>query len=467
MVGRRLPAPSCGGFVLALAGLLAVLSGGAAAAGGAATPKPWRVLMLGGSGFRGHYTSERLLKAGHNVTLLSRGNNYWNLLDQLKQKGAVHWKCNRTIDVGFGGALQAKSSGLVNCTPLVNSTTRFDAVVDFSSRTSEELKQALQVLKKRVGVYIFISSHAVYDVSKNITHGETMLYESDAVRPGKEISPLARYELKGKSKYGDQVLECEETLSTQFNSGGFPYVALRIANVMGPKENTIRYWLLHLWLRAHLPLTMPMHLDTSMLETVFSVTFTPDIAQAVERAISRALGETCCPEAVQGQAFNLACEEAPNQRTFYNMVADPIGLPYVETQERNSSTSVVLYPEIVRGPLNTEKALRVLKWSPTSLSKALRSVARFYDRTMLDTKTHKKERDIMFTKSKKMLGDDGPRFVEWIRKYYDEKRKTELYDELDDEDEDDIVLSRPDPERRPARRGRRRQKRGSSSKDDL
>lgn len=417
--------------------------------------------MLGGSGFRGHYTSDRLLREGHNITLLSRGNSYWNILEELTKRGAKHWKCNRTIAMGFGGALQAKASGLVNCTPLVNSSGRFDAVVDFSSRTSEELKQALRLLRNRVGVYIFISSHAVYDVSKNLTHGEPTLFESDAVRPGREISPLARYELKGKSKYGDQALECEEELDAQFNSGGFPYVSLRIANVMGPKENTIRYWLLHLWLRAHLPLTMPMHLDTTMADTPISVTYTPDIAQAVERAISRALGEVCCPEAVQGQAFNLACDEAPNQRNFYNMVAEPMGLPYVETQDHNRSTSVVLYPEIVRGPLNTEKASRILRWSPTTLSKALRSVARFYERTMLDVRKHRAERDLMYSKSKRMLGGDGPRFVEWIRKYYDERRRADLYDELDDEDEDDIVMWRPDPERRPVKKRRRRGKRSS------
>merc|ERR1712226_676402 len=105
--------------------------------------------------------------------------------------------------------------------------------------------------------------------------------------------------------------------------------------------------------------------------------------------------------------------------------------------------SVVLYPEIVRGPVSNAKALDVLRWSPTDLAKAIRSVARFYDRVMMDEKKYKVERGIMYAKCKKMLGKDGPRFVEWIRAYYAERRKTELYDELDDEDEDDILLVRP------------------------
>lgn len=54
------------------------------------------------------------------------------------------------------------------------------------------------------------SSHAVYDVSKNKTHQEPHSLESDAVRPGREISPLDRWALKEKSTRGDADLECEE-----------------------------------------------------------------------------------------------------------------------------------------------------------------------------------------------------------------------------------------------------------------
>merc|ERR1712187_257377 len=105
------------------------------------------------------------------------------------------------------------------------------------------------------------------------------------------------------------------------------------------------------------------------------------------------------------------------------------------------------------------KALDVLRWSPTWVAKALRSVARFYDRVMLDEKKYKRERDMMYNKCKKMLGEDGQRFVNWIRAYYDERRKTELYDELDDEDEDEIVTVRSQ-----SKRGRRKRRKASRSR---
>merc|ERR1711879_670448 len=145
------------------------------------------------------------------------------------------------------------------------------------------------------------------------------------------------------------------------------------------------------------------------------------------------------------------------------MGAEPMGLPYVETQKRNRSKSVVLYPEIVRGPVSVTKALDKLSWTPTDLAKVLRSVARFYDRVMIDESKYKYERNAMYRKCKKMHGEDGPRFVSWIRVYYDEKRKTELYDELDDEDEDEIVTVRSESKRK--RRNRRKASRSHGNAD--
>merc|ERR1740121_754595 len=244
----------------------------------------------------------------------------------------------------------------------------------------------------------------------------------------------------------------------QYNAGGLPFGVLRTANPIGPKEAKIRYWLLHLWIRAHLALTLPLHLDQSLLQTPFSLTYTPDVGQAVILAISKARNETCCPEHVEGEAFNLACELTPTQRDFYNLLAEPIGLPYVETMELERNQSVVLFPDHQRRAVSIQKAQEVLRFAPTDLSKALRSVARFYNRVMLDEKKYRGELKQIYAKCERMLSGDGPRFVEWTRAFYAEQRKTELYDEVDDEDEDDIVLSRPLPRKR-----RRRRRAGGTS----
>jgi hypothetical protein len=176
--------------------------------------------------------------------------------------------------------------------------------------------------------------------------------------------------------------------------------------------------------------------------------------------IARAKGEICCPEKVEGEAFNIGSEQPPTQRDLYNLIAEPIRVPYVETREVKTNKSIVLYPDVLRGPISSAKAMDVLRWSPTDLSKAIRSVALFYDRVMLDNTKYKKENAMMFDKVKRMLGKDGPRFIQFINKYYDEKRKTELYDELDDEDEDDILLSMSEEKKKTGKR-RRKAKKGT------
>ena len=51
----------------------------------------------------------------------------------------------------------------------------------------------------------------------------------------------------------------------------------------------------------------------------------------------------------------------------------------------------VRYPDNLGGPVSIAKAQEVLRWSPTTLTKALRSVARFYERIMLENEKHKAE----------------------------------------------------------------------------
>eukprot|EP00435_Cladocopium_sp_Y103_P028879 s2253_g7.t1 len=51
----------------------------------------WSVLVLGGTGFRGHLTTEQLVKDGHNVTVISRGFRYWDIFQRLAPH-ITHWR---------------------------------------------------------------------------------------------------------------------------------------------------------------------------------------------------------------------------------------------------------------------------------------------------------------------------------------------------------------------------------------
>ena len=67
--------------------------------------------------------------------------------------------------------------------------------------------------------------------------------ETDAVRPKdeKEVGLLKR-----KDPYGHYKLSCEEALSYyQREKSGFPWVSLRLADVIGPRDTTNRSGLEH------------------------------------------------------------------------------------------------------------------------------------------------------------------------------------------------------------------------------
>ena len=56
--------------------------------------------------------------------------------------------------------------------------------------------------------------------------------EEDAVRPS---SPTERRRMRELDDYGHQKLGCEELLVEQRRNGGFPYVVLRLPDVIGPR----------------------------------------------------------------------------------------------------------------------------------------------------------------------------------------------------------------------------------------
>lgn len=56
-----------------------------------------QVLVLGGTGFRGHLTTEQLVRDGHNVTVISRGFRYWDIFQRLAPH-ITHWRPARQVD---------------------------------------------------------------------------------------------------------------------------------------------------------------------------------------------------------------------------------------------------------------------------------------------------------------------------------------------------------------------------------
>jgi len=160
-----------------------------------------KVLSFGGNGFIGSETLNHLLNeqnsVNYSVTLVSRGNWYYDSETRIKPKLANAFICDR------------EDSDLEYCEELikyVKETGFIDIVLDFSAYKSEVLEATLELLQGKVGLYVFISSDSVYEVCRpSAIPGKAK--EEDAVRPeGDEEQD----ELNEADNYGHEKLAGEE-----------------------------------------------------------------------------------------------------------------------------------------------------------------------------------------------------------------------------------------------------------------
>ncbi|MFC7276893.1 NAD-dependent epimerase/dehydratase family protein [Paractinoplanes rhizophilus] len=161
-----------------------------------------RVLVLGGTGFVGRTIVERLLADGHSPTLFNRGRNA-SLFPEVEQLAGDRY-------AGDFGALAAGS---------------WDAVVDVTSYVPRDVAGAMDALGDRVGRYLLISSHAVFDGA------------GPALRPPirDAVWPLTN------ETYGPSKVACEQDVAGRF---GARATIVRPVKVAGPydDENGLVYW---------------------------------------------------------------------------------------------------------------------------------------------------------------------------------------------------------------------------------
>lgn len=179
--------------------------------------RPLRILILGGTGFTGPHQVRYALSRGHHVTLFNRGRR------PQRWPGAVEER----IGDRESGDLKSLAKGT------------WDVCIDNPTSVPHWVRDAGQVLRDRVGQYVFISTVSVYAGYRN---------------PGMdERAPLAGY--AGK----DAMAETRETLSQDMGLYGplkalceaearkqFPKrtAIIRPGLIVGPGDETDRftYW---------------------------------------------------------------------------------------------------------------------------------------------------------------------------------------------------------------------------------
>ena len=217
--------------------------------------------------------------------------------------------------------------------------------------TEIEIKQVVKILRDRVGLYVYISTDSVYEVCDKKHFGPTA--EDDAVSPK---SPKKRLQLKREEQYAHDKVACEEVLQGQRKEGGFPYVAVRLLDVIGPRDNSFRFWTYHLWIKLHKAIHHPVHMPDGVSNTKFSLIHVEDAAKAIEKVLDGG-------KSVHNQAINLAFNEDFTLRKLLRDRANQLDVGDLEFLSEDDATWYS-YTTVTKGPLDISTAKILLDWEP-------------------------------------------------------------------------------------------------------
>merc|ERR1719232_70320 len=320
-------------------------------------------------------TLSRLISTGmYDITLVSRGNWPFDTSTLIKPH-VKHIECDRDFE-------------LEDCEELIteiSETDNYHAVFDFSGFLPAWIENVIEVLeqhKAKVRVYIYTSSDSVYEVCGD---GERLkgglLFETDAVRPKDEdLSD----ELIERDEYGDEKLGGEEVLIDQGKTiSGFPYVFLRFADVLGPRDQTDRFITYVLWAKL---LKLAKETDNNVIPNLHipaevlkrsSVTYVEDAAESIILAMNT-------PSSWK-EAYNVACLEIFNvTKAIASISKYIIGQDYQPNiiSIDDPDNAIAMYPSVSRGPVDISKAEDKLKFVPTPLEEVLKKTIDWFERQL-------------------------------------------------------------------------------------
>jgi nucleoside-diphosphate-sugar epimerase len=175
-----------------------------------------RILVTGGAGLIGGPVTRALLRAGHDVTVLSRG--------------------VRSVPDGARALVADRVEAAALATSLSGET--FDVVVDLLAYTGEDIHRLLSVPGLRTRRMFMISTGQVYLVA---AERQPPFVEPDAERPLMP-EPVAGTRAHGNWTYGTGKRDAELALRERAAALGMVATVLRLPVVQGAGDGSRRLW---------------------------------------------------------------------------------------------------------------------------------------------------------------------------------------------------------------------------------
>lgn len=279
-----------------------------------------RTLVLGGSVFVGRHLVQELLRQGHEVAVLNRGQTpteHSPEVERILCDRRDHDAVRRTL-----------------------ADAKFDAVFDVSAYVPDDVAAMIEAFRDRVAHYVFTSTIAVFRRSDYLPLDE----ESELDR-----RPQANPYTAGK-------VGCEDRLMAAHRDFGFPVTIIRPNFVYGPHNSL---------LDREAAFFVRLLRDRKVLvpgngSTLHQCGHVDDLAAAFASVLAK--------KDVAGQSYNVTSEKSITYSGYVNILARIVGVEaeivYVPLG-RMRSLSRPIWPYVWQRNLITsvEKAKRDLGWS--------------------------------------------------------------------------------------------------------
>lgn len=240
-----------------------------------------KILFIGGTGTISTWISRKLLEAGHELTLLNRGNR------NSEFENAEHITCDIYDEQNAARLLEGRS---------------FDVVADFIAFSPDAVERDWRLFNGKTKQYIFISSASAYQKPLSCY----VITES---------TPLSN----SKWQYSRNKIACEEALIKHYREDGFPVTIVRPSHTYDERNipvavhgNNGGYSVIRRMMQGK-PVILPG--DGSSLWTM---THSRDFADGF-------IGLLANPRAI-GEAVHITNDENLTWRQVYNIIARELGV---------------------------------------------------------------------------------------------------------------------------------------------
>ena len=247
-----------------------------------------RTLILGGTRNLGHVTALSLLSAGHDVSVLNRGQTTDDLPPEV-----ARLRADRNDDASMRAALGDSS---------------FDLVLDNTTYTERDAQQAVDLFTGRAARYVFISSGQVYLVRENLPRPFS---ERDYAGPVMAEPP--RHSADYLSwLYGVDKRLAEQIFQDASEESGFPVMTLRLPMVASERDHYGRIQGYIARLMDGGPLLIPLEPGLPLRHV-----YAGDVARLVTRLVDLPFDP--------GSAFNVSYGESMSLDGFLDLVGSIVG----------------------------------------------------------------------------------------------------------------------------------------------